>query len=109
MDGKGNFNLKTVVTYVTELLVQHGLDDSNKVQYVDGVWIYPKDYFCPKDYLTGKLIITDKTVSIHHYGETWQPWEHKMEMKIWRMLGIKKHPLITWHIDHWLEMIGIKR
>lgn len=108
-DENGNYNLKTVVTFITELLNERGLRNINEVQVVYGICVYPKEYFCPKDYLTGKLLITDKTVAIHHYGETWQPWEHKLEMKIWRLLGIKNHPLISWHIDHWLSKLGIKR
>ena len=45
--------------------------------------------------------------AIHHYGESWQPWDHRLEMKIWRLFRVKRHPLVTWHIRHWLRLIGI--
>lgn len=105
----GNYNLNTIVSRATSVLLKYGLCDTGEIQHIGGVFIYPKDYFCPKDYETGKLTITTNSVSIHHYGATWQPWEHNFEMKIWRFLGIKKHPLISWHIDFWLNKIGIKR
>ena len=103
----GCFNLKTVVSYTTELLCFYGLKNSSEIQNVAGVWIYPKDFFCPKDYVSGKIELTVNSVAIHHYGESWQPWDHRLEMKIWRLFRVKRHPLVTWHIRHWLRLIGI--
>lgn len=67
----GTQNLKTVVDYTTELLKRHGLEKSTEIQCVCGIYIYPKDYFCPMDYFTGKLDITENTRSIHYYSATW--------------------------------------
>ena len=33
--------------------------------------VFPPEYFCPIDYRTGKMMITDKTCSIHHYSASW--------------------------------------
>lgn len=33
--------------------------------------IYPIDYFCAKDWNTGILKVTDNTVCIHHYKNSW--------------------------------------
>lgn len=103
----GTQNIKTVVSYTSELLMKHGMKCISDIQQVAGVWIYPKDYFCPKDYVSGKIKQTSNSVAIHHYGESWQPWDHRLEMTIWRLFRVKKHPLITWHIRHWLGLIGI--
>lgn len=69
----GSPNLKTVVTRVTEILEQHGFDKKrgHEIQDVEGVYIYPPDYFCPMDYKTRKLNITENTRSIHHYNNSW--------------------------------------
>lgn len=67
----GSLDLTTVVSRTTEILRQRGLTDIPGIQHVDGVDIYPKDYFNPKDYLTGKIEITDNTRSIHHFGMSW--------------------------------------
>ena len=34
---------------------------------VNGLLIYPEEYFCPLDYHTKKLTITENTRTIHHY------------------------------------------
>ena len=76
----GSFSSETVVTITTELLCQKGLKNTSEVQQVDGIWIYPKEYFCPKDYKTGKLEITDNSYSIHQYTATWIPyWKRKKQ------------------------------
>lgn len=77
----GTFNRETVVSITTEFLCHKGLKNTNKVQFVDGVWIYPKEYFCPKDYQTGKLEITHNSCSIHHYTATWIPWWKRKKEK----------------------------
>ena len=76
----GTQNIKTVVSYTSELLVKHGMKYTPNIQLVANVWIYPKDFFCPKDYVSGKIELTVNSVAIHHYGESWQPWDHRLEM-----------------------------
>ncbi len=80
----GSLNQKTVVAYTTEVLLANGLKDTNEIQQVGGVWIYPKEYFCPMDNSTGKLVITEKTVSIHWYSKSWVGTKQKIISKIAR-------------------------
>lgn len=61
----------TVVTIVTRLLMRHGLRNVNEMQKIEGITIYPAEYFCPMDSITGILEITSNTVSIHHYTCSW--------------------------------------
>ena len=63
--------MKTVVWRTVEILSNHGLQNVSSVQYVAGVYIYPKEYFCPKDFTTNKLKLTDKSVCIHHFEGSW--------------------------------------
>lgn len=86
---------KTIVNHTTDLLVKRGLKDTHEIQQVAGVFIYPKEYFCPKDYLAGKLNITDKSVAIHHYGATWVPWFSKLEKTIFNFFGLRYRALIS--------------
>lgn len=67
-DGIGQ---ETVVHIATRILFQNGLKNVRGVQCVDGVWIYPSEYFCPINITTKRLHITDKTRSIHHYMDSW--------------------------------------
>lgn len=73
----GTLNFKTVVQYTTEVLVQYGLACQSGLQSVGGISIYPKEYFCPIDYRTKRCVITSKTVSIHHYAESWHGQKQK--------------------------------
>ena len=66
----GVMNKKTIVEYITEILVKKGLENTDKVQCVEGMYIYPKDYFCPLG-LDGKMDVTQNTRSIHHYMASW--------------------------------------
>lgn len=86
---KGGYNTTTVVEYATKLLCNHGLLNKSNIQVIAGVFIYPKEYFCPIDYKTGKMEITDKTVSIHHYLASWQTRGMKIKMNISKILGKK--------------------
>ena len=85
----GTLNFKTVVEYTTELLVRHGLENTNEIQQIANLFIYPKEYFCPIDYQTKVCNITHRTRTIHHYAESWHNKIQKMKNIIIRMLGKK--------------------
>ena len=86
----GTLNQKTVVSYTTEILNKYGLKAINDLQYCAGVWIYPKEYFCPISTSDGKLRLTNNTVSIHHYSQSWQSPIRKYGRKIVLFLGGEK-------------------
>jgi hypothetical protein len=84
----GSYNLQTVVEYVTGILRKNGFEEKNEIQYLDGLVIYPVEYFCPKSLKTGILNITDNTYSIHHYDGSWLSDSEK-KWKIFRASCIK--------------------
>ena len=88
----GSLNLKTVVQYTTETLVKHGLKNTNQVQKCAGIYIYPREYFCPKNIDTGKLEITENTYTIHHFDASWysncQKLKHNIKMVLVKMFGV---------------------
>lgn len=67
----GRIQSYTMTPILSEILVREGLLHKNDIQFVYGVWIYPKDYFNPLNDNTGVLKITDNTRSIHWYSKTW--------------------------------------
>lgn len=90
----GMNNQTTVVDYTTHLLFGHGLKNLDETQQVEGIFIYPKEYFCPKNYINGEINTTDNSYSIHHYMATWKsPWE-KLLLKLWLPMTIKYPALI---------------
>lgn len=99
----GKLNMKTVVTYTTEVLNRHGLKQIAGIQQCAGVWIYPKEYFCPKDYNSQVMNITPNTYCIHHYVASWISPYTKFKLKVARMIG----PQITDGII-WLKHLFVK-
>lgn len=73
----GSYNQKTIVAYTTEMLCNYGLKQVNDIQECAGVWIYPKEYFCPMEYGVMKLEITENTKSIHHFDGSWKSPVHQ--------------------------------
>ena len=67
----GTLNQETVVIKTTNLLYDHGLKNKKGIQNIEGISIYPKEYFNPFDDVTGKLTITENTHSIHWYSKSW--------------------------------------
>lgn len=67
----GSMNQETVVTKVTRILLEHGMQDINEIQKVEEVYIYPKEFFNPMNNNTGVIEITEKTHSIHRYSMSW--------------------------------------
>ncbi len=72
MNRNGMQNLKTIVQYTSEYLVQLGLKKSNEIQCIGNIYIYPKDYFNPYDCELDKIIITDNTRTIHYFAASWK-------------------------------------
>lgn len=74
----------TVVHITTELLLKEGLRPVKGIQEVDGVYVYPSEYFCPINVTTDHLNITPNTRTIHHYAATWvvrkkRPWKKRFK------------------------------
>ena len=68
---KGNVT-GTIVHTLCALLVSKKIEDlGNNIFSIDGLTVYPVDYFCPKDYYSGEMIVTRNTVCVHHYSATW--------------------------------------
>ena len=84
-------HIPTVVEYTTSILEKHGWVGSNTISVVDGVTIYPPEFFCPYNFATGEMNITENTVSIHHYAATWHNLLDKMITAIERC-DKQKHP-----------------
>ena len=64
---------------VDEYLKTKGLKNTSGIQEVEGIFIYPSEYFCPINVVTDKLHVTENTRSIHHYAATWQTKKFKFK------------------------------
>lgn len=90
----GSINQETVVTKISNIIRKHGFKGDGSIEYVDGIYVYPPEYFCPMDYETGIVTITENTRSIHHYMASWyNPHEkkwHESQQALARKIGYEK-------------------
>lgn len=77
----GHMEQITIVKIVTDILKKHGLNRSDIPTTIEGITIYPWDYFCPVEFMSNKLEITENTRTIHHYSASWMSWTDKLKMK----------------------------
>ena len=67
----GSINTETIVKKTTKVLIACGLKNIKGIQEIDGITIYPREYFNPLQDSTGVLTITENTHSIHWYDKSW--------------------------------------
>ncbi|MBP5406291.1 glycosyl transferase [bacterium] len=67
----GTLNKLAGPAYQTRYLLQKGLVLDNSFQEIDGLTIFPAEYFAPKEYFSGKINLTENTYSIHHFDASW--------------------------------------
>ena len=84
-------NITSPIIY-SKILEDYGLKRNNTKQEIDGIVIYPSDYFQPlgDDWKSGKLYITDNTRSIHHYDASWYETNEKTYLFYRKKYGEKK-------------------
>lgn len=63
----------SMVPVVTSYMQDKGWNSDNSIQTIDGITIYPPDYFCPQAMMGAPINITEDTRSIHHFDATWLP------------------------------------
>lgn len=57
----------------------------SKIEFNDDVTtinIFPEDYFSPKSCANGKIYVTERSYTIHHYNQSWQSPARKYGRKI---------------------------
>ena len=87
--------VKTIVDYITDYFSENTRIEKNKVMCLKGIIIYPDDFFCPMDSTTGIIMITNNTVSIHHYDCSWMNHNtlsfklHLLKNWLYRFMGPK--------------------
>ncbi|MBB6056695.1 glycosyltransferase family 32 protein [Tolumonas osonensis] len=72
----GDFDMMPCPHRDTKVLVSLGLAQNGMEQNINGIMVFPSDYFCPAS-LVGEAEITSNTVSIHHFNASWQSGRFK--------------------------------
>ncbi|MCH5319976.1 MAG: glycosyl transferase [Paramuribaculum sp.] len=88
-DENGNPDYTTVVNLTTNVLVDSGLKNSDKIQRVEDVNVYPRRYFCPMDIDTRQIELSEDTCSIHYYNGSWLSRTERFKSKIKPIVGAR--------------------
>ena len=81
----GSFDLTPCPVRNTNTLYRFGLKQDNSDQMLVGsVRILPSEYLSPILYSTGKMTLTENTVSIHHYQASWVKRSVRIRTRITR-------------------------
>lgn len=86
-------HLKTVNEIITELLCKHGYVCNGAYQEVKGLAIYEAEIFSGYDLLVDEEVITDKTISVHHYASSWKKTgpKRKIQRIVKWLIGIENY------------------
>ena len=87
INSDGTHNLKSIVQYTTDILVEHGLQKKGDIQNVGNIWIYPKDYFNPYDCEHNRMVLTINTRTIHYFAGTWKTNKERFMEFVEKTLG----------------------
>lgn len=74
---RNNLNKIASPVLISSFLDAKGLKRDGEFQIIDGLVLYPQDFFCPKNPITRFLNITKNTYSIHHYDASWVDEEER--------------------------------
>lgn len=72
INSDGSYDITTNVARIRSACQKHGLLLNNTLQTINGLTLFPTEYFCPKRPSDGKTVITDNTYAIHHYSASWK-------------------------------------
>lgn len=102
----GKYDITPCPNRNTEVLKRLGISSNGGTETVAGITILPQEYLCPMCYDTGKVNITDKTVSIHHYYASWISPAARRTTRIKRIIGVRLYEKLYGKFLHkfkWLE------
>jgi hypothetical protein len=68
--------------------------NSNDIQYLPGVTLFPARFFSPKNYVSGDCVISEDAFSIHHFLASWQSEKERKA----HLEEIKQQRLIRYRI-----------
>ena len=83
----GNINLLTCVSRATRDLKKIGYVINSKLKEIEKIKVYEPDFFCGYDLDSNHYLITNNTISVHHYSATWLPKNKRIKKKIKRMIS----------------------
>lgn len=98
------YNEETNVDRITKALVDEGLLQNDKHQIINGIHIYPKDYFCNYDFHKRESFSSENSLARHLYFSSWK--ENKKTFFLRRKAELKTVYTILFYkiISFWTKL-----
>lgn len=80
----GTYDVTTNVARITNLCLGYGLKANNTFQIVNGITLFPKEYFSPKSFDSLEYEVTKNTYTVHHFDGSWLSEEDGLALNIKR-------------------------
>lgn len=90
----GSLDQTTNVKRLSGILAHHGFLFDGTRQSLDGIELYPSEYFSPKDWLTGKTAITENSYAVHLFDESWVSGRKRLKNGLMHLAGPKGVALV---------------
>lgn len=87
VDEKGNNLTPANSSILTQLLSKYGLRLDNSRQSINGMELFPQEYFCPIDQATREIVVTPSTYTVHYLSGSWFPMRAKMKNALKKRIG----------------------
>lgn len=88
---------QTIVDHTTNLFCRHGLKAEPGMQVLEGIRLYPSEYFNPTNISTKKKHITPHTRCIHHYASSWVEKDWKWHVKLFLQRWVVPEFILLWN------------
>lgn len=82
----GELDTSTNVEHITKIAIDNGLILNDSKQSIKGFIYYPQVYFSPYNDITGSIISSDKTYTIHWFSKSWVDKRLKNRLKVTRCI-----------------------
>lgn len=108
IDKNGNADITANVAILTDILAEQGFIGNGQQQNINGVMVYPRDWFSPKKMNETDFNITPNTLAIHKFSCSWLSESQKKRGNNWFWLKIVR-PLLQKGRSIGLKLIGKDR
>lgn len=81
VDERGNFNTIANVSILTDILTTRGLKADGTRQKIDGIEIFPREFFYPKKISDQQFRITEDTAAVHKCSNSWMTERERVRGK----------------------------
>lgn len=88
------------VSHITEHLRANGLEMNDKLQFINGMAVYPQTWFCPLSAVSIERRITENTHVLHYFTSTWRTDKAKKDFA-----RVKRHQRWWYRALEWLRYL----